>query len=110
MINKIKALEHEKVNKIQEVFKLTGKLLVCSDYSPAGSLKDDLQNGPFPVPKTREYIQQILEGLSYLHGQEIVHCDIKCKHTILNFIYQAGVCLSIASSLCWMGKLFSKTK
>ena len=80
VINKMKALNHDKVATVQEVFKLPKQLLVCVEYMPAGSLREGLNDGPITEQLASGYTQQILEGLIYLHGQDIVHCDLKCEN------------------------------
>ena len=87
IINKMKALNHDKVATVQEVFKLPKQLLVCVGYMPAGSLREGLDDGPITEQLASGYTQQILEGLIYLHGQDIVHCDLKCENLSRCVVY-----------------------
>ncbi|MEQ2303926.1 Mitogen-activated protein kinase kinase kinase 3 [Ameca splendens] len=48
------------------------------EYMPGGSVKDQLKAyGALTENVTRKYTRQILEGMSYLHSNMIVHRDIK---------------------------------
>ncbi|KAJ8384842.1 hypothetical protein AAFF_G00197520 [Aldrovandia affinis] len=49
-----------------------------SSLFPQGSVKDQLKAyGALTENMTWKYTRQILEGMSYLHSNMIVHCDIK---------------------------------
>jgi len=53
-------------------------LSIFIEYMPGGSVKDELNSyGALTEVVTRKYTFQILEGVKYLHGQFIVHRDIK---------------------------------
>uniref|UniRef100_A0A4W5QXQ7 Mitogen-activated protein kinase kinase kinase 2 n=1 Tax=Hucho hucho TaxID=62062 RepID=A0A4W5QXQ7_9TELE len=53
-------------------------LSIFMEYMPGGSIKDQLKSyGALTENVTRRYTRQILEGVSYLHSNMIVHRDIK---------------------------------
>ncbi|XP_057479928.1 mitogen-activated protein kinase kinase kinase 20-like [Actinidia eriantha] len=55
------------------------------EYASGGSLADRIQNSGgvrLPESEVRRYTKSVLEGLSHIHGQGYVHCDIK-PHNIL---------------------------
>ncbi|XP_078254877.1 mitogen-activated protein kinase kinase kinase 22 [Rhinoraja longicauda] len=54
------------------------RLSIFVEYMPGGSVKDQLKAyGALTENVTRRYTRQILEGVSYLHSNMIVHRDIK---------------------------------
>uniref|UniRef100_A0A8C5WH74 Mitogen-activated protein kinase kinase kinase 2 n=1 Tax=Leptobrachium leishanense TaxID=445787 RepID=A0A8C5WH74_9ANUR len=54
------------------------KLSIFVEYMPGGSIKDQLKAyGALTENVTRRYTRQILQGVSYLHINMIVHRDIK---------------------------------
>jgi len=47
-------------------------------YGESGSLEKTIkQFGQLPELLVASYTVKILEGLAYLHGQGVVHCDLK---------------------------------
>jgi serine/threonine protein kinase len=52
--------------------------IIFPRYMESGSLEKMVQKyGAFPEEIVGVYISQVLAGLSYLHGQDIVHHNIK---------------------------------
>jgi eukaryotic-like serine/threonine-protein kinase len=41
------------------------------------------QRGPLPVAEALEHVRQLCEALAYVHGQEVVHRDVKPANVIL---------------------------
>lgn len=55
------------------------------EYMPGGSLSDVAEKfgGALDEEVIRLYTREILCGLKYIHGEGIVHCDLKCKNLLL---------------------------
>lgn len=55
------------------------------EYAAGGSLADELRNhdGRIPEPQAREYTRDIVEGLSHVHKNGFVHCDIKLQNILV---------------------------
>ncbi|CUM68210.1 uncharacterized protein PRCAT00005931001 [Priceomyces carsonii] len=55
------------------------------EYVPGGSVLSMLSSyGPFEEPLIRNFIRQVLIGLSYLHGEDIIHRDIKGANILID--------------------------
>ena len=59
-------------------------LSVCLEFTPGGSLFTLLKkDGKLNLRTTIQYTRQILEGVSYLHQQRVIHRDIKGKNILI---------------------------
>lgn len=82
----LKKLDHPNVVKLREVIDdpSSDSLLLVMEYVAGGSL-EQAQVGPkgarrwVPVPEavTLRYVQEICQGLEYLHANHVVHGDLK---------------------------------
>ena len=62
-----------------------GVLHIFQEWVPGGSVQDLLTRfGSFALSTVREYTKQILEGLDYLHSNNIIHRDIKGGNILVN--------------------------
>ena len=62
-----------------------GVLHIFQEWVPGGSVQDLLTRfGSFALSTVREYTKQILEGLEYLHSNNIIHRDIKGGNILVN--------------------------
>lgn len=60
-------------------------LNIFLEYVPGGSVQTVLNSyGALPEPLVRSFVRQILTGLSYLHGKEIIHRDIKGANILVD--------------------------
>ncbi|RXM99155.1 Mitogen-activated protein kinase kinase kinase 3 [Acipenser ruthenus] len=79
-IQLLKNLHHERIVQYYGCLrdKADKTLTIFMEYMPGGSVKDQLKAyGALTENVTRKYTRQILEGMSYLHSNMIVHRDIK---------------------------------
>lgn len=81
----LKQLDHENIvrylgSSFDEEF-----LNIFLEYVPGGSVQSMLSSyGPFEEPLIRNFIRQVLIGLSYLHGEDIIHRDIKGANILID--------------------------
>jgi len=81
-------LRHPNIMSLVDVFynEEKGKVYLVLEYCCA-VLKDMLERsaeGRFPTWQAHFYFMQLLKGLQYIHGQRIVHKDIKPGNLLLN--------------------------
>ncbi|XP_039595826.1 mitogen-activated protein kinase kinase kinase 3 [Polypterus senegalus] len=79
-IQLLKNLRHERIVQYYGCLRDRAErtLTIFMEYMPGGSVKDQLKAyGALTENVTRKYTRQILEGMSYLHSNMIVHRDIK---------------------------------
>ncbi|XP_078408860.1 mitogen-activated protein kinase kinase kinase 2 isoform X2 [Cetorhinus maximus] len=79
-IQLLKNLHHERIVQYYGCLRDPQErtLSIFMEYMPGGSIKDQLKAyGALTENVTRRYTRQILEGVSYLHSNMIVHRDIK---------------------------------
>ena len=77
-INLLKNLEHPKIVKYYDSIQTEDDLNIILEFVENGSLDLLIENiGKIPESLVVIYIKQVLEGLVYLHSQDVIHRDIK---------------------------------
>ena len=84
-IKLLKTLQHENIVQYLDSFADGTHLNIFLEYVPGGSIVALLRNyGAFEEPLVRNFVRQILQGLSFLHAREIVHRDIKGANILVD--------------------------
>ncbi|QBM86993.1 mitogen-activated protein kinase kinase kinase [Metschnikowia aff. pulcherrima] len=81
----LKELDHENIVLYYGLSSDENFLNIFLEYIPGGSVQLMLQlYGAFEEPLIRNFIRQVLVGLSYLHGVDIIHRDIKGANILID--------------------------
>ncbi|KAJ2711306.1 ATP binding [Coemansia sp. Cherry 401B] len=81
----LKGLDHKNVVKYLGTDMDDTNLYIFLEYVSGGSVSSALASyGMFPESLVRTYTAQIIEGLVYLHGQGIIHRDIKGGNVLID--------------------------
>ncbi|CAG9760959.1 unnamed protein product [Ceutorhynchus assimilis] len=94
-INMLKKLCHKNVIRLIDVFRIEEKkkLYIVMEFC-VGSLQAMLDSAPgkkLPPRQAQEYFNQLIDGLEYLHGQRVVHKDIKPGNLLLTLEEQLKI-------------------
>lgn len=83
-IDLLKILKHRNIVKYHGFIKNDKKLLIFLEYCSGGSLRNLYKkNGPLTEEQVVEFLKEMLQGLIYLHGQGVVHRDVKAANILL---------------------------
>ncbi|PWZ01635.1 hypothetical protein BCV70DRAFT_145927, partial [Testicularia cyperi] len=82
-VDLLKSLTHPSVVKYEGLVRGTDVVSIILEYVENGSLLHTLKAfGTFPEKLVASYVVKILEGLNYLHEQNVVHCDLKAANIL----------------------------
>ena len=77
-------LRHENIVGYLSSAIIDGKLLVVMEYISGGSLHSLIAEfKSVPATTAKRYLRDTLKGLQYLHGEDIVHRDIKPQNVLI---------------------------
>lgn len=80
----LKRLNHPNIVKIYSFIETPNTIYFVLEYVEHGSLAGLLKKyGVFPEHLIASYTEQILQGLRYLHGEGIIHRDIKGDNILI---------------------------
>jgi serine/threonine protein kinase len=82
-IKVLASLNHPNIAQLRTALVLDNQLVMIMEYVEGRTLADRLDSGPVPVKDAVNYIDQVLNALSYAHQQHVIHRDIKPANMML---------------------------
>jgi tRNA A-37 threonylcarbamoyl transferase component Bud32 len=80
----ISTAQHPNIVQYYGTSQSSTHLHILLEFVPGGSIRHLLDNfGALAEGVIIRYIGQVLEGLEYLHGRQIVHADLKCANVLV---------------------------
>ena len=80
----IALLDHPGIVRIHDVFEENGTAYYVMDYIEGENLNEMVKReGALPEARALGYICQVAEALSYIHGQHIMHLDVKPSNILV---------------------------
>ena len=99
-VNFIRELKHPNVIQYKACFldKRQNAINIFMEYAVGGSLTSLVRKCVDPLPEAvvRVYIEQVLQGLLYLHSKNVIHRDIKGENVLLD----TSGCVKLADFGC----------
>ncbi|OAD78613.1 hypothetical protein PHYBLDRAFT_101025, partial [Phycomyces blakesleeanus NRRL 1555(-)] len=79
----LQSLTHPNIVQYKGFIQTSEHINIVLEYVENGSLLSTLKAfNSFPEALVAGYCQRILEGLNYLHEQDVVHCDLKAANIL----------------------------
>jgi serine/threonine protein kinase len=82
-IKLLASLNHPNIAQLRTAFTNDNQLVMIMEYVAGVSMAIHLSGGPIPVTDAINYIDQVLNALSYAHQQNVIHRDIKPGNMML---------------------------
>ena len=82
-IKLLASLNHPNIAQLRTAFTNDNQLVMIMEYVAGVSMAVHLSAGAIAVPDAIDYIDQVLNALSYAHQQNVIHRDIKPGNMML---------------------------
>ena len=78
-------LEHPHLVPVYDFNEINGRYIIVMGLMKGGSLKDQIkQYGAFDTFRAKKVLEQILEGIHYIHQNDVVHRDLKPSNILFD--------------------------
>mmetsp|Transcript_8640 Transcript_8640/g.17507 ORF Transcript_8640/g.17507 Transcript_8640/m.17507 type:complete len:400 (+) Transcript_8640:2123-3322(+) len=82
-LNIMKRVRHPNVIRTYDIFDSKKSLHIVLEFMEAGTLHEIFQKKrPFSEEQAQSVLREIMQGVEYLHGRNIVHRDLKLKNIL----------------------------
>ena len=82
------SLDQNNILKFLEWYETPKHIWVITELATGGSLADIIeQDGHIPLPHLKDFINDIANGLHYLHSRSILYCDLQPKKVLSLVLY-----------------------
>ena len=86
-VRSMKIVNHPYIVRLIEVLKTNRKILLLMEYMDGGDLFDAIKSEKsnyMNEDKARQYFQQIISAVNYLHNKNIIHRDLKPENILID--------------------------
>jgi serine/threonine protein kinase len=78
-------LEHPHLVSVYDYNEIDGRYIIVMGLMKGGSLKDQIkQYGAFDTFRAKKLLEQILEGIHFIHQNDVVHRDLKPSNILFD--------------------------
>ncbi|KAM4687667.1 receptor-interacting serine/threonine-protein kinase 1 isoform 2-T3 [Discoglossus pictus] len=98
----MRKLSHERVVKLLGVIVEEGNCSLVMEYMKKGNLLTVLRQVQAPLSVKGRFILEIIEGMTYLHEQNVVHKDLKPENVLVDDDFHIKIAdLGVAAFKTW---------
>ncbi|CAJ0579815.1 unnamed protein product, partial [Mesorhabditis spiculigera] len=78
-------LDHERIAKIRGYHLAHAEIMIFREYTPMGTVEDQLRRSPYSPRRAMAAIKDVLSGLQYCHGHQprILHRNLRASNLLL---------------------------
>mmetsp|Transcript_17552 Transcript_17552/g.38646 ORF Transcript_17552/g.38646 Transcript_17552/m.38646 type:complete len:690 (+) Transcript_17552:59-2128(+) len=93
----LRKLRHPRIVNLVNIFEEADQVCIVQELVTGGELFDEiLKQGSLSEDETRNVMQQLVEGLTYLHQEGVVHRDLKPENILVSARTDEGLQIKIA--------------